>query len=49
MLEFFDLFSEFFFNSIYHISTSYYGLLIGGLVLFASLFALVYHMASRRY
>ena len=49
MIEFFNTFSDFVFSSIKYFLSSYFGFLVGGLILVASLFALVFKMASRRY
>lgn len=48
-MNFLNTLSTFIFETIIYISNSVYGYVIGGFILFSSLFVLVYSMAARRY
>lgn len=48
MIEFCGVFSDFFFNCIHFICSSYIGILVGCTVLLGTLFSFVYAL-SRRY
>ena len=49
MADFLASFGTFIYNFISYISTSYFGYLVGGLLVVSSLFALVYRLARRGY